>query len=318
MNQLEDMRLFVQTVDSGNFTAAADKLGLSKQFVSKRLIALEARLGVRLLVRTTRALRMTEAGQSYYEQASRLVQEVDGMEQAISRHNEAPRGRLRVSAPMTFGTMHLSAAIPRFLSAYPDVMLELDLNDRTVDLVAEGYDVGIRIGVLPDSSLIATRVTMMEMATCCSPDYLRRRGQPLKPDDLRQHECLPYGHKRHVEWSFEVQGKRKLVAVNGRLCSNNGEILRDAACAGIGIAHLPTFIVGDAIARGELVKILGEFRPPIAGVHVVYPGHRQASIAVRAFADFVRSTFATPPRQEASAAKPSSPRRGRGTGGSDR
>ena len=303
MNQLEDMRLFVQTVDSGNFTAAADKLGLSKQFVSKRVIALEARLGVRLLNRTTRSLRTTETGLMYYEQASRMIQEVDGNEQAIARQNAAPRRRLRISAPMTFGTMHLSPLLPRFLAAYPDVVLELELNDRTVDLVAEGFDLGVRIGVLPDSSLIGHRVSLMEMVTCCSPDYLKRRGAPGKPAELQQHDCLPYGHKRHVEWTFSIQGKEKVVAVSGRLCANNGEVIRDAACAGLGYAHLPTFIVGDAIRSGALVTVLDEFRPPVLGVHTVYPSHRQPSLAVRAFADFMRSSFAAPQKASKTAGK---------------
>ncbi len=293
MNQLEDMRLFVQTVDSGSFTQAADRLGLSKQFVSKRLMALEARLGVQLLIRTTRTLRTTEIGQTYYEQAARVVQEVDGIEQAIARQNTLPRGRLRISAPMTFGTMHLSPVIPRFLEAYPEVILELDLNDRTVDLVVEGFDAGVRIGVLPDSSLIGVRVSHMELVTCCSPAYLARRGAPTRPEDLQQHDCLPYGHRRHVEWTFAAQGKPRVVAISGRLCANNGEVVRDAAAAGLGITQLPTFIVGDALAAGRLVTVLDDFRPPIAGVYTVYPGHRQPSLAVRAFAEFMRSTFAT-------------------------
>ncbi len=296
MNQLEDMRLFVQTVDSGSFTDAADKLGLSKQFVSKRLIALEARLGVQLLVRTTRSLRTTDVGQQYYEQAARVVQEVDGIEHAIARQNATPRGRLRISAPMTFGTLHLSPAIPRFLAAYPEVNLELELDDRTVDLVAEGFDAGVRIGVLPDSSLIGVRVSQMELVTCCSPDYLARNGTPTRPQDLPQHHCLPYGHRRHVEWSFASQGNPSLVAISGRLCANNGEVLRDAACAGLGITQLPTFIVGAALHDGRLVTVLDSYRPPISGVYVIYPGHRQPSLAVRAFTEFMRSTFATPPR----------------------
>lgn len=296
MNQLEDMRLFVQTVDSGSFTAAADKLGLSKQFVSKRLIALEARLGVQLLVRTTRTLRSTDLGLRYYEQATKVLQDVDGIENALVQQAGEPRGRLRISVPMTFGTMHLGPVIPRFLAAHPEVFLELELNDRTVDLVAEGYDAGVRIGTLADSSLIGVQVALMEMATCCSPDYLRRRGRPKKPDDLARHDCLPYGHKRHVEWSFTVAGKLKTVPVSGRLCANNGEVIRDAARAGLGFAHLPTFIVGDALRDGSLVSVLDRFRPPLAGVYTVFPSHRQPSLAVRAFTDFMRSTFASPVR----------------------
>ena len=296
MNQLEDMRVFVQTVDSGSFTAAAEKLGLSKQFVSKRLLALEARLGVQLLVRTTRTLRTTDLGLSYYEQAAKIVQDVDGIETALTQQGGEPRGRLRISVPMTFGTMHLSPAIPRFLAAHPAVFLELELNDRTVDLVAEGYDAGVRIGVLADSTLVGVQVAVMEMVTCCSPDYLQRRGRPLKPDDHAQHDCLPYGHKRQVEWSFSVAGKPRTVPISGRLCANNGEVIRDAACAGLGVAHLPTFIVGDALRDGTLVSVLDEYRPPLAGVYTVFPSHRQPSRVVRAFTDFMRSTFSAPLR----------------------
>jgi DNA-binding transcriptional LysR family regulator len=217
----------------------------------------------------------------------------------MTRQNASPRGLLRISAPMTFGTLHLSPAIPRFLAAHPDVAVELELNDRTVDLIAEGFDIGVRIGVLPDSSLIANRVAHMEMATCAGPDYLKRRGAPEKPADLRDHDCLLYGHKRHVEWTFTLQGKQKTVHVTGRLCANNGEVLRDAAIAGLGVTHLPTFIVGDAIEQGQLVSVLNDYRPAVAGVHTVYPAHRQPSLAVRAFADFMRSTFASPKRVEA-------------------
>lgn len=296
MNQLEDMRLFVQTVDSGSFTIASETLGLSKQFVSKRIMALEARLGVQLLVRTTRTLRATEVGLSYYEQAAEAIQKIDELEQAIAQQNAEPRGRLRISAPMTFGTMHLSSAIPKFLAAHPAVNLELQLNDRTVDLVGEGFDAAVRVGVLPDSTLIGSQVAHMEMVTCCSADYLRSRKAPSRPEDLARYECLLYGHKRHVEWSFSVQGKHTSVAVSGRLCANNGEVIRDAAIAGLGITHLPTFIVGDAIENGTLISILDEYRPPLAGVYTVYPGHRQPSLAVRAFADFMRGTFASPVR----------------------
>lgn len=296
MNQLEDMRLFAQTVDSGSFTAAAHRLGLSKQFVSKRLAALEARLGVRLLIRTTRTLRTTALGMSYYEQASRLIQEVDAAEQSITRQNHTPRGRLRVTAPMSFGTMLLSTVLPRFLLAHPELTVEMQLNDRTVDLVGEGYDVGVRIGTLPDSSMIAQRIALMDMLVCGSPSYLAQRGAPQMPHDLREHDCLPYGHAPNVSWNFTQNGKARAVNVNGRLCVNNGELLRDAARAGLGLTQLPHFIVADALQSGALVTVLDEFRPPALGVHVIYPGHRQSSLAVQAFADFLRSTLAAPGR----------------------
>ncbi|NKF23017.1 LysR family transcriptional regulator [Solimonas marina] len=296
MNQLEDMRIYVAVVDAGTLTEAADQLGLSKQYVSKRLMALESRLHVRLLIRTTRSLRTTDIGQRYYEQAQRVIDEVEQIDAEIAEQNASPRGLLRVAAPMTFGTMHLSPALPRFLGAHPDVALELTLNDRTIDLIGEGFDVGVRIGALPDSTLVAQQVATMEMVTCCSPDYRQRRGAPQRPAELARFDCLLYGHQRRVEWRFAQAGKPLAISVAGRLCANNGEVIRDAACAGLGYAHLPTFIVGDAIARGELVTVLDGWRPPAAGVHTVYPSHRQASLAVRAFADFMRSTFAAATR----------------------
>jgi DNA-binding transcriptional LysR family regulator len=294
MSQLEDMRLFVETLDAASFTTAADRLGLSKQSVSKRLMALEARLGVRLLNRTTRRLHATELGLAYYERARQILQEVAQAEQAITRQNAAPRGTLRLSAPMSFGTMHLSPAIPRFLEAHAEVAIELDLNDRTVDLVGEGYDMSVRIGALADSSLIARSIAPVETVTCASPDYLARKGTPHSPAELRQHDCLLYGHGKNVEWLFTQQGKPSPVAVSGRLRANNGEIVRDAAIGGLGLAYLPTFIVGEALRDGRLVTVLDAYRPPLTAIHAVYPQHRQTSLAIHAFVDFLRSTFAAP------------------------
>jgi DNA-binding transcriptional LysR family regulator len=289
MNQLEDMRLFVQTVDAGSFTSAADKLGLSKQFVSKRLAALEARLGVRLLNRTTRTLRMTALGLSYYDEARRLIDDVDGVEQAIARQGAAPRGRLRLSVPMSFGTLVLSRGLPAFLAAHPELAVELELNDRVVDLVGEGYDAAVRIGTLPDSSLIAHPVAVMEMLTVCSPAYR----------ELRQHDCLLYGHSPQVSWNFRERGKPRAVALSGRLRANNGELLRDAAVAGLGLTQLPSFIVADAVQRGELLRVLDDCQPPPLGVHVVYAQHRQSSLSVQVFCDFLRSLLARAPRAPA-------------------
>lgn len=295
MSQLEDMRLFVDVLDAGSFTAAAEKLGLSKQYVSKRVMALEARLGVRLLARSTRHLRVTELGRSYEEAARTILQDVDGLEQRISGTNRVPRGRLRISAPMSFGTMHLSPVLPAFLAAYPEVALELDLNDRTVDLLGEGYDLAVRIGSLADSSLIARSIAPVVMVTCCSPAYLARRGAPTHPHELAEHDCLLYGHGRHVEWQFGGASTLR-VAVTGRMRANNGELVRDAAIQGLGLAYLPTFIVGEAIEAGELVTVLDDWRPPTQAVHAVYPQHRQASLPLQTFVDFLRSRFAAPTR----------------------
>lgn len=301
MSQLEDMRIYVATVEDGSFTAAAERLGLSKQVVSKRVMALEARLGVRLLLRTTRRLRPTAPGLAYFEQARELVRQVDAMDASIARHNATPRGPLRITAPMSFGTLHLGPLLPRFLLAHPEVTLEMDLGDRTVDLVGEGYDMAIRIGTLADSSLVARTIAPMEMRLCASPDYLARRGRPASPRELRSHDCVLYGHGKHVEWVFQHGGRRETVAVRGRMRVNNGELVRDAALAGLGLAYLPTFIVGEALADGRLVSVLEEACPPPAAVHAVYPQHRQGALVVRAFIDFLVSSFAAPPRAPASA-----------------
>lgn len=296
MSQLEDMRIFIAAVEAQSFTGAADKLGLSKQFVSKRVMALEARLGVRLLIRTTRQLRPTELGLAYFEQMRELVRQIDEAEEAIAQQNASPRGVLRISAPMSFGTLHLGPVLPGFLLAHPDIRVEMDLSDRTVDLIGEGYDMAVRIGTLADSSLIARTIAPMEIRLCASPTYLARRGTPTTLAELRQHDCVLYGHSRHVEWVLQQQGRREVVAVSGRLRANNGELVRDAAVAGLGIAYLPTFIVGEALAEGQLVSVLEAFCPPPAAVHAVYPQHRQSSLAVRAFVDFLRSSFAAPTR----------------------
>jgi DNA-binding transcriptional LysR family regulator len=294
MSQLEDIRIFVATIEAGSFTAAADRLGLSKQFISKRVMALEARLGVRLLIRTTRQLRPTELGLAYYERMHALSQQIDDAEQAISQQNAAPRGVLRITAPMSFGTLHLGPLLPRFMQEHPQVSIEMDLSDRTVDLIGEGYDMAVRIGQLVDSSLIARSIAPMQVRVCASPDYLARRGAPTSPSELRNHDCLLYGHSKHVEWPFFNHGKRQLIGVSGRLRTNNGELVRDAAIAGLGLAHLPTFIIAQALSSGALVSVLDDYCPPASAVHAVYPQHRQSSLAVHAFVDFLHASFAAP------------------------
>ena len=291
MNQLEDMRIFVETVDAQSFTAAADRLGLSKQFVSKRIAALEKRLGARLLVRSTRQLRVTDLGLAYHERAQRILEEVDAAEQLITSQTAAPRGLLRLSAPMTFATLHLGAVIAAFMQRHPEVVVELELNDRMVDLIGEGYDMAVRIGTLADSSLVARRIAAVQLITCASPDYLRRHGTPSAPGDLASHACLTYGHARRGEWTFRVEGRIRKVSVGGPMRANNGEMLRDAAVAGLGIVSLPDFIVAAALADGRLVPVLDACRPEGFNVYAVCPQHRQSSLLVRAFSDFLAERF---------------------------
>ncbi|UVH52454.1 LysR family transcriptional regulator [Pseudomonas sp. CBSPBW29] len=288
MNPFEDMRLFCQVMESGSFTAAAEHLGLSKQFVSRRLIQLEERLGVRLLNRSTRRLDVTPLGQSYYESALRLLSEVEQVEQGISGQNTDPRGTIRLSAPLSFAMAHLGSLLPLFLQRHPHVSVEVDLSDRPVDLISEGYDLVLRIGTLEDSTLIARRIASVQRVYCASPDYLTRRGTPQTPEDLAEHECLPYGHSRQVQWRFMVKGKPLVMNVSGRMRVNNGELLRDSAIAGLGITYLPTFIVAEALKDGRLVTVLEDFAPEALALSAVFPQHRQNSRPVQALIEFLR------------------------------
>ncbi|MFL9910156.1 LysR family transcriptional regulator [Paraburkholderia sp. RL17-337-BIB-A] len=286
--QIDDVRIFVATVDARNFTAAAKRLALSKQFVSRRVMALEEALGVQLLIRNTRKLAVTELGQEFYERAKRILSEVEDAEQAMSLRRAGPRGLLRVSAPMSFGMMHLSPLVANFLREHGDVRFDMELSDRTVDVVGEGFDMAIRIGTLPDSTLIAQKLVDVRMVACCSPGYVRRRGAPRHPAELARHSCLLYGHGGVVSWDFVVDGVSKGFEVEGPLRANNGELIRDAAVAGLGIVRLPDFIVSDALSGGQLVTVLEEFLPMPVTVYAVYPQHRQSSVAVRVFVEFLR------------------------------
>ncbi|CAE6728041.1 HTH-type transcriptional regulator DmlR [Paraburkholderia aspalathi] len=289
--QLDDMLIFVATVDAHNFTAAAKRLALSKQFVSRRVMALEEALGVQLLIRNTRKLAVTELGQEFYERARRILGEVEDAEQAMSLRRAGPRGLLRVSAPMSFGMMHLSPLVASFLREHADVRFDMELSDRTVDVVGEGFDMAIRIGALPDSTLIAQKLVDVRMVVCCSPGYVRRRGAPVVPGDLARHSCLLYGHGGVVSWDFVVDGVSKGVEVSGPLRANNGELVRDAAVAGLGIVRLPDFIVAEAVGSGLLVTVLEEFLPSATTVYAVYPQHRQSSVSIRVFVEFLRESL---------------------------
>jgi len=298
MLQLEDLRVLVEVIDHGGFTPAAARLGLSKQVVSRRVMALEERLGTRLLVRTTRRMSPTAMGQQLLERGRRILADVDEAEQVVTCGAALPRGLLRVSAPVSFGTMHLSAIVPGFLATYPAMELDIDLNDRAVDLVGEGYDMAIRVGPLADSTLIARKLGAMHGVACCSPDYARRHGVPDTPADLVGHECLLYGHGRAQDWRFQIGKHMKTVPVTGRMRANNGEMLRDAAVAGLGIALLPSFIASAALRAGTLSPMLEAFMPRTMGVYAIYPRHRQMSVTVRAFGDHVQGCLAEVPGWE--------------------
>jgi len=298
--RLDAMEIFAEVVEAEGFSAAARSLGVSKSSISKQIARLEDRLGLRLLNRTTRSLSLTEAGATFYAACRRVLDEAETAERAVSDLAAAPRGLLKLNAPMSFGFLHLARAIPEFHARFPQITLETAMNDRFVDLIEEGYDLALRIGALVDSSLIARRVATSRVVICASPDYLERRGSPARPEDLAGHDCLLYANAHQPrEWS--LLGPRGLRAqrVDGPLLANNGDVLCAAALGGMGIARLPTFIVGRHLRAGRLKAVLCDFPAPEQGIHVVYPHNRNLSVKVRVFVDFLVEKFGPEPYWDA-------------------
>lgn len=296
MDHLTGMAVFATVVSAGSFTAAAARLGLSKSAVSKAVTRLENRLGAQLLNRTTRQLSLTEIGRAYYERAARVVSEAEEAELAVTRLQTAPRGTLRVNAPLTFGYRHLGRALPAFADRYPELTVDLTLNDRRVDVVEEGYDVVLRIGRLQDSALIARRIADSRAAVVATPDYWDRAGRPERVEQLADHACMLYTYGTDMTaWRFAAaDGRTVSVPVSGPLQANNGDVILEAALAGLGVARLPTFICGGALADGRLEEVTCDLQPPLEGIHALYPANRHLSAKVRAFVDFLVRRFMAP------------------------
>ena len=297
MDRLANMEAFVRVADTKSFSEAARRLRSSKSLVSRQVAALEAELGVRLFHRTTRSLSLTEEGRGYHAQVARILTEIDEANLSVSKSQAAPRGRLRVSAPMSFGILHIGPAIHDFLSRYPEVELDLSLNDRFVDVVDEGFDLAIRVGRLSDSSLIARKLGQYRMMLCASQTYLKQQDAPRDPDDLKKHQCLCYSTNSLVpEWQFVSKDRKPWsVQINGPLHANNGDVLRAAALQGLGIVYLPSFIVGPDVQASTLASLLPEFVPTGTAIHAVYPHSRHLLPKVRAFIDFFAARFGSRP-----------------------
>jgi DNA-binding transcriptional LysR family regulator len=297
MDRLALMQAFARVAETRSFSAAAQRLGASKSQISRQVAALEAELGVRLLQRTTRALTLTQAGEDYYQRVLRILNDIDQANEEISRSQSTPRGRLRLSAPMSFGLLHLAPAVPDFLTQYPDIEIDLSLNDRFVDLIEDGFDMAIRIARLNDSSLVARKLAPMRRVVCGSPDYFERHGQPNDPGELKHHHCFCYSNLPIAEdWRFvDRDGRPWPVEVAGRLRANNGEFLMEAALKGLGLICLPTFIVGRNLQAGRLVSVLNDYVAQGAGIHAVYPNARHLSPKVRALIDFLIERFGPRP-----------------------
>lgn len=297
MDKLEAMDAFAKVVTLGSFAEAARALGLTRSAVSKAVMGLEQVLGVRLLDRTTRRVSATEAGRAYYEQCTDILARIEETELQVSRLHEEPKGILKVNAPMSFGALYLAPAVAEFMALYPDLKIELTLNDRFIDPIEEGVDVTIRIAMLQDSSLIARKLAPARLATVAAPSYLKRHGEPKQPEHLAAHTCLAYGHSTAGQrWHLMRDGATITVPVTSRLCSNNGDVLRAAALAGAGIAQLPTFLVGPDIAAKRLRVVLAKFPPKELAIYALYAPNRYLAAKTRVFIDFLAKRFGgTPP-----------------------
>jgi len=296
MDRIDAMRAFVTVVNDGAFTRAADRLGMSPQLVSKYVSQLEQHLGVRLLNRTTRQIHLTEAGTSYHQRAQQVLHDIDDMESQIGDLQTEARGLLRISAPVSFAIRHMAPLLSEFQRAHPGVGIDLQLNDRKVDVVEEGFDVVLRIGHLKSSSLIAKRIAPIRIVVCASPAYLKQNGTPQHLEDLQGHRYLRYSY---IELDAS-QPLHRWLQNNGQndsngMTSNNGDVLVEAAIAGAGIALQPTFISGPAIKEGKLQVILQEYEPETMGLYAVYAHRQLLASKVRSFVDFIDGYFGNPP-----------------------
>ncbi|MGH8852968.1 MAG: LysR family transcriptional regulator [Telluria sp.] len=295
MDKFLEMKVFSSVVEAGSFTGAAQLLDMSKAAVSRYVAELEERLGVRLLHRTTRKLSPTTEGDIFHARCRELLAHLDEAEAEITSRSGEGSGLLKLSVPVTFGIMHLASLWPVFLAQHPKVALDVTLSDRVVDLVEDGFDLAVRIGQLQASSLISRQLAATRLALCASPAYLERRGAPVHPEELRQHEVISYSLFAAGEnWSFEGPDGPVVVKVEPRVRTNNGDTCRAVALQGQGIILQPTFLVGADLAQGALTEILPGYRAMELGIHAVYPSRKFVSPKVRLLIDFLVDAFADP------------------------
>lgn len=295
MDKFESMGAFIQVVEEGSFAAAARKMQLSRSAVNKLVINLENQLGVQLLYRTTRQVTPTDTGRAFYERCINILSSVEEAELAVSQQHSEPKGTLKINAPMSFGISYLGVKIAEFMARYTDIKIQLTLEDRFVDPISEGYDLVIRIGSpLKSPSLVAHHIRILPRVICAAPSYLKAKGIPSDPNELKNHSCLHYGYfGTDCQWRLINKEKEEQVSVsiNGIFFSNNGEILRDAAVKGLGIAILPTFIVERELERGELQVILSDYHPPELTLCAIYPVNRHLSTKIQLFTQFLQESF---------------------------
>ena len=298
MNKLLAMEVFVQVVDAGGFTRAADHMQLPKASVSTMVAALEKSLSVKLLHRTTRNVSVTSDGAAYYERCLQILSDVREAEDALSRNRASPRGRLRVDCSTAIAADIIIPALPDFFARYPDIALELGCGDRPVDLIEEGVDCAIRGGILPDSNLVARRIGVLQFLTCAAPGYVAARGAPLHPNDLAAHRCVNFFSAKTgklFEWDF-TRGDETIVTINpSNLSVNDSVAYLRAGLAGLGIVQAPSYAADPHIANGALVRLMGDWTIAPLPINVVYPQNRHLSAKVRVFVEWVADLFASSP-----------------------
>jgi DNA-binding transcriptional LysR family regulator len=296
--KIDGMRAFVAAAEAGSISEAARRMRLSKSVLSERLAELERSLGTKLLQRTTRKLALTEDGSAFHERAASILREIDDAAADLAERRGTLIGPLRISAPVTFGRMHLGPALYPFLIKHPQISLTLDLDDRRVDAAADGYDAVLRHGEVDDSRLVVWRLAPSRRRLVASPGYLARRKAPRTIGDLEQHEGLFYANRGIADWRFKTGANAVIARARARLYVNNGDLLRDAAIAGLGIALLPMFLAGSAIKSKKLRVIEIGVQPDEEFVYIAHPEGRRASAKLRALADHLRTAFGTPPYWE--------------------
>lgn len=290
MENLTAIVAFVRTADAHSFTIAARQLGISPSGVSKAISRLEASFRVRLLHRTSRSVTLTPEGAAFYQHCRQIVSDLEDAEQLLSRARETPRGRLRVTFPLSMGRLYLARLLPEFAGTYPEITLEASVTDRMVDLVEEGIDIALRLGQPPDSRLVARKLVTGMMVTCAAPAYLKRQGIPRRPKDLERHNCARFvvpstGIAR--DWQFQDNGRPYTLAVSGSFTFDHAECLVEAATAGTAIIQMPTYVIGEALGEGRLEPILTEFMTESPALWMMYPQNRHLTPRVRAFVDFM-------------------------------
>lgn len=292
MDKFLEMKTFVAVVDAGSFVKASEAQGLSKPAVSRYIGDLEARLGVRLLQRTTRRLSLTDEGQIFYDRCRQVLMGVEEAESEIASRSSEASGHVRINAPLTFGILHLAPLWGEFRSLHPKVTLDITLSDRVVDLVEEGFDLAVRIAALPDSALISRRIAGTRMVLCASPRYLARQGTPRHPSELTDHAVIAYNQlSSGDEWHFDGPGGKVSVRTHPCITTNNGDTCRAAALHDQGIVLQPSFLVHEDLARGALVELMPQFRSIDIGIYTVYPTRRHVPPKVSLLVDFLAQAF---------------------------